>query len=194
MFLRIRGRLARYAALAGLVAVASCTESISDDPRFEAKDCRRVGLVDLDSGEVVIGAEDIAVDFAQRRLFVSAYNRRAAEKAARKSAFSIPQGGLYSISVDALRSSGDRLLPVRPLVDRGEIAGGLRPHGIDFDATTNEISFINRSYQMIDRKWRMTPRLERIGADGERFVGANKASPCAANDVLVVGRGAMIEF
>ncbi|MEL7488875.1 MAG: hypothetical protein AAGJ87_16885, partial [Pseudomonadota bacterium] len=146
--------------------------------------CRRVALFDGESGARIIGAEDMALDPSTGRLFISAYNRRAVEKAAAKKAFRIPEGGVYQTTAAALAAAPESGLTLAPLIKTGEIAGGLRPHGIAFDEKRDELAFINRAYQRINRGWRMTPRIERVGARGEPYLGGGAAAPCAANDLV----------
>ncbi|MGE0409340.1 MAG: hypothetical protein AB7P23_08775 [Amphiplicatus sp.] len=169
-------------AMAALILLAGCAKEVSlASPKYPLDQCRRVALID-ESGVSIRGAEDMGLDAAHDRLFVSAYDRRAAERAARRGAASIPQGGVYAVSLAALLDADDSL-PVRAVV-RSVIPGGLRPHGLSFDAAADELFVINRAYRRTGGHWRMTPRLLRIGAGGEALPGDNEKAPCAANDVL----------
>ncbi len=175
----------RAAVLAGTVLTAACAGEAAVSPaKYAADQCRRVGVIDQATGLPVRGAEDLVLDAASDRLFLSAYDRRAVEKAARKKAFSIPEGGLYAVSLSGLLDDATMTINAGPVVRPDDIAGGLRPHGIAFDPSVGEITFINRAYQRINDKWRMTPRIERVGADGELYVGGRDEAPCAANDIL----------
>ncbi len=186
----IRGALT--AALAALAA--GCSESPEINARFTADACRRVSLLDEDSGARIKGAEDLAIDKRTQRLFVSAYDRRAVEKAARRGAKAIPQGGLYQLPLKALLESEGSSLSVRPAAIADEIPGGLRPHGLSFDPLADEIVFINRAYHRIDGRWRMTPRIERVGADGAAFIGLSERARCGANDVSATAGEALATF
>ena len=127
-------------------------------------------------------------------MFVSAYDRRAVEKAAGRRREALPQGGLYAVSLEALFDPQTEQLTVSSLADPADIAGGLRPHGISYDAANHELVFINRTYAREGRKWVMTPRLQRIGANGEVYVGRAEAAHCAANDVAADGEGVVASF
>jgi hypothetical protein len=172
-------------ALMGLLALIGCAQEEIAPARYVVDQCRRLTLVDAETGAPIRGAEDFAIDVTAGRLFLSAYDRRAVEKAVHKKAAALPQGGVYAVSLDAIFDPETESAPASPLISLGDIAGGLRPHGLSYDAGNQELVFINRSYQRIYGKWQMTPRLQRIGVNGEMFVGKTEASPCSANDVLV---------
>jgi hypothetical protein len=175
----------RAAGVAAIALTTACAGEAATSPaKYSADQCRRVSIIDQASGLPIRGAEDFVLDAANDRLFVSAYDRRAVEKAARKRAFSIPQGGLYAVSFSSLADDANSAVNAGPIVRPDDIAGGLRPHGLAFDPARGEITFINRSYQRINNRWRMTPRIERVGANGAIFVGGRDDAPCAANDVL----------
>ncbi len=106
----------------------------------------------------------------------------------------IPEGGVYSASIADFFEPEARSISVALLTAPDQIAGGLRPHGIAFDDYNNELVFINRTYQRFNNKWEMTPRLQRIGADGEFYVGPTEDAPCAANDVLVTRQQTFTSF
>jgi hypothetical protein len=156
--------------------------------------CRRVALIDAATGETIRGAEDLALDAENGRLFISAYDRRAVEKAARKKGDAPAHGGVYAAMLDDLFNSQADELRVNALAAPGDFAGGLRPHGISYDATNEELVFVNRSYARDGRKWKMTPHLRRIGANGEVFVGAPAPAPCAANDVEATDGAVLTSF
>lgn len=173
------------------VAASSCAKKADGDPFFALGECRRMELIDADSGEAVVGAEDLAFDAAERRVLISAYDRRAVEREARNRAGEIGQGGIYAASIDAL-TSGETALTLTSIVSRDMVAGGLRPHGISFDEARREIAFVNRSYQRIDGVWRMTARIERAGADGAVLDGDGLR--CSANDVAMLGERTFVSF
>lgn len=184
-----------WTLLAGLLAACADRHAEPFGPaRYDLAHCARATLIDVSNGARVVGAEDLAVDRAARRLIVSAYDRRAAERAARRGAFLVPEGGVYAVDLVELLARDGRLVPARPLAPPSRFAGGLRPHGLSFDPAAREIAFVNRSYQKIDRRWRMTPRLERIGANGEVVFGGEAPAGCAANDLASVGGAALVTF
>ena len=180
----MRGQLHKIAGIAVAATLASCGRVEMGEPHYAHSQCQRVGLISEGIGQSLIGVEDLAIDRANGKLFVAAYDRRATEKAARKRAKSIPQGGLYQVDVSSIFSREGSEVPVAQLVSPADFTGGLRPHGLTFDESNNEIVFINRTYQQDGTKWTMTPKVRRIGANGEIVVGSPVNTPCAANDVL----------
>lgn len=186
-------RLKAGAALA-VMALAACAQEDLGPVRYAGEQCRRLVLIDENTGAHLRGVEDIELDRQMKRLYLSAYDRRAVEKAVRKRAPELPQGGVYAVSLDALFDQAAESVTVAPLVSPGDIAGGLRPHGLSFDAANHELVFINRAYQRMNGKWTMTPRLQRIGANGEVFVGGTEDALCTANDVLVTEQQVFTSF
>jgi len=174
--------------------IGGCTEQTPVSAKYDFDSCRRISIYDQATGARINGAEDIAIDRIRERLFVSAYDRRAVEKAARKNAFAIPEGGVYAIPIKTLLDTESDILTLPPIAAADEIPGGFRPHGVSFDAHANEVVFINRSYQRIKNRWTMTPRIERIGAAGEAFMGRSEVAPCSANDVHAGVDGTLASF
>ncbi|MHA7872599.1 MAG: hypothetical protein ACX939_09645 [Hyphococcus sp.] len=181
-------------ALPLAAAMAGCNAEAVAPARYAGDECRRLTIIDERSGDHLRGVEDMALDVSTGRLFMSAYDRRAVEKAARRKAPALPQGGVYAVSVDRLFDEEAEAVVAAPLVAPGEIAGGLRPHGLSYDAANQEIVFINRAYQKLHGRWVETPHLQRIGANGEMFVGETQAAPCSANDVLVTNQQILTSF
>lgn len=181
-------------AAAVLFFLGGCAREEIGDPRFTADECTRVALIDADTGASISGAEDFAYDAVGKRLFFSAYDRRAAEKAAKHRQMTIPNGGVYSAALSEIFSAETTSISAQPLAAPDDVAGGLRPHGISYDAHNDELVFINRTYQRLNNKWEMTPRLQRIGANGDVFIGAVDDAPCAANDVLVTMQQTFTSF
>lgn len=186
--------LHKLALLALAPLAASCAREAIGAAAYGADDCRRVALIDMATGEAVRGAEDIALDAENGRLFISAYDRRAVEKAARKKSEALPQGGLYAVTLAGLFDPQTERLQVSSLADPKDFAGGLHPHGLSYDAANHELVFINRTYLRDGRKWKMTPHLQRVGANGEVYVGKPEAAHCAANDVASGGEGTITSF
>ncbi len=177
-----------------LFFLGGCAREEIADVRYRADECKRVALIDVETGASISGAEDFAYDGAGKRLFFSAYDRRAAEKAAKRRQLTIPNGGVYSAALSDIFTVGASSISAKPLTAPGDIAGGLRPHGISYDAHNDELVFINRTYQRLNNKWEMLPRLQRIGAGGDAFAGAVDDAPCAANDVLVTMQQTFTSF
>ena len=175
------------------LAAAACAKNVGGEAVYATGECRRVTLVDSESGKAIVGAEDLAYDAAMRRVLISAYDRRETERQASARALDIEQGGIYAAPIDVLKG-GASSVTLSSIVARDNVAGGLRPHGLSFDAARREITFVNRSYQKIGRKWRMTPRIERAGADGAVFVGDGGNPRCSANDVVNMGDQTFVSF
>jgi len=178
---------------AAALALVGCAKKIEGEAVYAAADCRQATILDKDTGATVIGAEDLVYDAMARRVIISAYDRRRVEKEASKRAYEISQGGVYALSMDDLESDAT-VFPLSSIVSRESVAGGLRPHGIAFDAERREITFVNRSYQRINGEWRMTPRIERAGADGAVFIGDGGRPRCSANDVALLGDRTFVSF
>lgn len=182
------------AAIALALSLASaCAKKADGAPQYAADQCRRVAIIDAATGEEVIGAEDLAFDAAGASILISAYDRRRAERDARRGAFDVAEGGIYAAPLAAL-AGGETTLTLPSIVARETVAGGLRPHGIAFDARRREILFVNRAYQKIDRKWRMTPRIERAGPDATALIGDGGDPRCSANDVAILGDATLVSF
>ncbi|MBI1393387.1 MAG: hypothetical protein GC152_11660 [Alphaproteobacteria bacterium] len=200
------------AALVLAVMVAGCVDQVDEAPLVSADACQLIDLYDERTGDRIVGAEDLAVDRIGGRLFVSAYDRRAVEKAVGQRSFLLPEGGLYELPLSRLQEAGGRLVAATPVISGNDVPGGLRPHGIDYDPVTGDLAFINRAYQKINGHWRRSSRLERVnvssGPRHERldmsaqFGVADGWSPqlsdgephCAANDVVEIGGEALVSF
>jgi len=143
---------------------------------YDAGDCRRIDLLDKATGAAIVGAEDMAIDREKGRLLISAYDRRAAERAAKRGRRP-PDGGLYAVAVEKLFDA-NQSLSVTPMMDTAEFDNGLRPHGIA--VSDGEIAFINRAYVKDGARWRLEPTLARVRPDGEK---EENPVHCAANDV-----------
>lgn len=181
-------RITRLKALAcAALALAACGgRGESLNARYSAEQCRRLPVSDRMTGKFLSGAEDFAVDWASGRLFFTAYDRRAVEKAAREKADTLPQGGVYAAPLSLIFSPNTQFVDAAPLAAPSDIKGGLHPHGVAYDAANHELIFINRAYEKVGRKWVMTPRLQRIGSKGEVVVGEADAAHCAANSVALI--------
>lgn len=186
--------LHRLSAGVGLALLAACAGEDVGAAKYGLDLCRRVALVDSATGEIIRGAEDLALDAANGRLFISAYDRRAVEKAARKNGEAPPNGGVYTVALNDLFTPHTDHVRARSLAAPADFDGGLRPHGISYDPENGELVFVNRSYARDGRRWKMTPHLRRIGANGEAFVGAPAAAPCAANSVEASGGAVFVSF
>lgn len=100
---------------------------------YAHSDCRRVALIDLDTGAQVVGAEDLALTPDGEGLIVSAHDRYAAD---------LPNGGIYRVNLWAL--SGASRYEVRNIVDLEGRDLPFRPHGIALSETGTRMAVINR--------------------------------------------------
>jgi len=161
-------------------------QKVKGEALVSLQQCQRVELIDHDSGEKVIGAEDIAFDPISETIYISAYNRRSVEKMVRKrSAQSIPYGGLYRLPIDVLHNNENKPIMVKSIIRGDEVSGGLRPHGLAYDQQTNQIVFVNRGFMRRDGEWAMVPKIERIGANGAIFMGSSMPASCSSNDLVI---------
>lgn len=187
-------------ATAAVLLLGSCGRGDLGAPVYAADQCRRVAVLDGETGAPLRGAEDMALDAARGLLIISAYDRRAVEKAARQGKAEPPDGGVYVVPLSELFASADASIRATSLIDPETIEGGLRPHGVGYDAESGTLAFVNRAYDDRDGKWRMTPRLERVTLDGERLAEAAPANvksgvlSCAANDVLLTEQKVFTSF
>lgn len=166
---------------AAALLVAGCAARETADPVFPLDQCARVPLVDEATGVAIVGAEDLDIDRKSGRIFVSAYDRRKAERAAHEGASSVPEGGVYTIELSAL-NGGDAARQARPLVDPRLIAGGLRPHGMSYDASNGRLTFINRAYARNGSLWNMQPRIVVVDSAGA-LIESKTSVECSANDI-----------
>ena len=120
-------------ALSAALFLDGCAGPEATTPLFALDDCVRVEIVEATSGLTVTGAEDLDIDRRTGRIFISAYDRMKSEKAVARGDVSVPAGGVYGVELAALED-GASPVSVAPLLDPSAIEGGLRPHGIAFDA------------------------------------------------------------
>lgn len=165
--------------------------------RFEQHQCRRVGLQDVDSGQAVRGAESILLSRDRTRLYVSAYDRRAATASGIP-----PQGGLYVVPLaDLNRDDVDtkRRLQVRSIAAGLTIAGGFRPHGLALHEAVDGgrmLAVINRRYfdkQSGKRMFRPSIELFRSTKTAWRHTGTlTHPGFCRANDLAFLDDTSLI--
>lgn len=105
--------------------------------------CRRVVVTDTVSGQPLRGIEDIAVDAAANVAYLSADDRWAAEKAAARSNGTMPEGGIYLLSLDDISLGADHV-EVADVTSRFKTENALHPHGIDliFDGAGRGILYV----------------------------------------------------
>ena len=177
----------------GLFLLSACGGA-QTSVKYSLSQCSRVTLTDANSEEMIQGVEDVAIDWDSQTVFLSAYDRRAVEKAVRARAEALPQGGIYAMSFDAIFDREGDILSISPLVDKGKLSGGLRPHGITFDADSQELLFINRSYRQQGRRWIMTPNVHRISVEREAVINSYETTHCAANNLFKSSDNVYVSF
>lgn len=159
--------------------------------QFALETCRTVALVDRETSLPIVGVEDIAeVDGV---LLLSAYDRRAAE-AALTAGTRPPDGGIYRVSLAALRGDRDRHV-LSSLVTARTVPGGLHPHGLDasgLEAGGTLFKVINRrlSDQGGARPSLIVGTLDGDGADLHH--GQPTPQLCAANDPVMRPDGVVV--
>lgn len=174
-------RRAAPAAILLFALAGGCARKDAEAPRFALDQCARVTLIDEATGAAIAGAEDLDIDRAGKRIFVSAYDRRGAEAAASRRDEVIPQGGVYAIDIAAL-SSGAASLELRSLIEPALVEGGLRPHGISFNPGSGVLAFVNRGYVADGKAWRRQVTLVVLDAAQPDAIDVVPAD-CAANDL-----------
>jgi sugar lactone lactonase YvrE len=133
--------LGRSAAALALVAAAAVPAWLisGEAPlpaRFAAEDCRRVGLVDAQSGRPIGGGEDLALTPDGAALIVSAHDRRDPAR---------PNGGLYAVPVAELAAEpASATVAATPLLDPAARATPFRPHGISLSRDGRRLAVVNR--------------------------------------------------
>ncbi len=161
----------------------------------EALACKRVEMLDGDSGKAVQGAEDLALDREAGRLFISAYDRWAVEDAAQANARTLPQGGIYAVTLAEIAEAGDSL-EVRNLT-RG-VEGAMQPHGIGLyhGGERRRLFAVNHAYARDHGEWRKQTRIDIFEVEGEALEAIGRIggeSLCNANDVAPIsGESALV--
>ena len=170
-----------------------CGQGAAAEPWFGKAECKRVGLVDQDTGAEISGIEDIVFEPESGSLYLSAYDRLAVERAVSNKAASVPEGGLYSVKLDDLRSAAS---PLRlPRLTAGlPVPGGWRPHGLGLTQPDNgerRLAVINRRYLMSQHGgWERRDTIEILQMDemGPTRIGSlDQPELCNANNLTFFG-------
>jgi arylesterase/paraoxonase len=154
---------------------SACAVPAAGPARFAPAACGVVRVVDSETGTALAGIEDVALH--RGRLILSAHDRLAERRA--KAGEALPEGGLWTIPMDALlagETRADRLLPEGT-------AGGLRPHGIS--VADDRLAVVNRPMRKGDR-----PAILEfdLGESEARLVAVHRVQgraldPCGLNGV-----------
>ncbi|MEM8935818.1 MAG: hypothetical protein AAGC77_05375 [Pseudomonadota bacterium] len=177
-----------------ILAALGCADQSGSDPRYVLESCQRVALIDPSTGQSIVGVEDGAYHNERNRLYLSAYDRRAVERSVRRGATALPSGGLYAIPLTELFASGAKSLTPRRLLPNNSHPSEIRPHGIDFNESTNEITFLNRVYDQKKGTWTRSVKIERINIARLDAPRVSEEARCSANDVLAVGDDILASF
>lgn len=167
-----------------LIAVPASQAAAGDAPLT----CKRVALVDAESGAAIQGAEDLALDREAGQLFISAYDRWAVEDAARANARTLPQGGLYAVSLTQLAESGDGLR-LRNLT--AAVKGPMQPHGLGFHhgGERRRLFAVNHAFAKVEGEWRKQARVDVFAVEGAALEPVGQIAGealCNANDVTPI--------
>ena len=120
--------------LAIILVVLWLLEPVAPLPaRYTLADCKRVALIDAQTGGSIVGAEDLALLGDGDSLLVSAHDRRDPE---------MRDGGLYRVSLWGIR--GAERYEASNLIDLDTRQEAFRPHGIAVSQTGERIALVNR--------------------------------------------------
>lgn len=168
-----------------VLTLSSCAKSGQEIPKFTGDQCRHVQVFSESSGDIILGAEDFAIDYENHELFFSAYDRLAVERAVSKKENKIPEGNIYRLPISALIDTTSITVTARPMFEPQIISGGLRPHGISFDTDSRQLSFINRAYKIVENKGFLVPEVISTNINLEANLYQVDIAPCAANDIVI---------
>ncbi len=101
--------------------------------RFAHEECRVVDLFDSATGQAIQGIEDMAPVPGSAAIVLSAHDRLDD---------SMPNGGLYQVSLFTLKAGGP--LKLTNLVDLRGYEMPFRPHGIAISSSGDQLAVINR--------------------------------------------------
>lgn len=178
--------------LAALALGPAAAATTTGEPR-----CARRPVVHAATGTPVHGIEDLAVDRARGRLYLSAYDRTALDEAVNRGSRRLPQGAIYAVALSALAPGNGAAgaLAARPAVSPGEVGGDLHPHGIAL-RPDGGLAAINRAYRRgPDGGWARETRIELFDAAGNGLAHRRSlADPalCRANDLVAHGPGTLL--
>ena len=134
--------VAMIAVVALWLAFGGSSPSVA--ARYALENCRRVDLRDVDTGRLLAGVSDMALLPDGDTLLLSAFDRTDQ---------TLPFGGLFGVSLFELER-GAAELEVEAVIKPYDLAGGVSPQGIDFDASSGRLALVNsvapEDYSVID--------------------------------------------
>ncbi|MDX1709812.1 MAG: hypothetical protein R3316_01585 [Rhodovibrionaceae bacterium] len=188
-----RGATTGGLLLALTLALTACSDGPAEgDPTAMA--CRKVELVDRETGETVRGVEDLAADPATGLLFLAALDRWSLADAMSAEAKSLPRGALYTVPAEALVRA-EAPLVVSDAARETAMMGSFHPHGLDLHRSGGEatLAVINRAYRpggLSQREaWIADPAIEVFTyRDGALSHQSSIRHPrvCRPNDVAIL--------
>lgn len=149
--------------------------------------CWSIQLTDPETGDLIIGVEDIAFDPKTRDVFLSAYDRWKVRQELEAGQIS-HQGGIYYFPVTALEGRPLSLIPAKASTEFAA-ANALLPHGMAYSRRINrgKVIAINRVYKG-EEILELKPRVQVFGWDGSALTEKESLSSdliCNPNDVAV---------
>jgi len=178
--------------IATVFVLASCGDGTPVvDPALGP--CTRLRVLDSLSGASLRGIEDISVDVAAGRAFLSAYDRWDTDDAVDKGVSPLPQGGIYVLDAGPLAAVGDQLsVSDASLAFKGE--NDLHPHGLDLLADGRgggTLAVINRRYgrASVDASYEHETTLEIFSVDAGGLthrLTIRHPLLCRANEVVLL--------
>ena len=167
-----------------LLASAGCSAANSADPKYTHEQCQRIALKTSPEAPSIVGAEDLAFDRSSGMIYISAYDRRATEKAMSRRKAHIPSGNIYAVSISAFEQGKSDVL-VTPVLEEENFKGGLRPHGLTY--ADNKLVFVNRAAFHNKKKWQKKTQLVSVDLGKTPLRISIHETHCAANDVVLDG-------
>ena len=175
----------------GLLAAAL---SLTGGPAFAAASgCRSIELHVAGTGELIVGAEDIAVDPLSGTAYIAAYDRRAVAEELGRGVIET-SGGIYALAVDDI--SAGNSASVEDLTAGFRQGRDFRPHGIDLHLGGDgraTLFAINRAYAEGDDGPEPDVAIEvfdlTAGGLAHRGTGGTlrAAELCSPNDIAATG-------
>lgn len=152
--------------------------------------CWGIDLIDPETGEKIVGVEDIAFDSKAGTVFLSAYDRRLVDKQEEGPEVTV-RGGIYSFNIQVLNDRPSTLTPAKLTTDIPE--GKFLPHGISFSRFINrrKLVAVNRVYKD-GLPPDLDPEIREFGWDGKALSEGEVFNPimiCHPNDVDVYWNG-----
>ena len=148
--------------------------------------CRHLAVHDPVDDTPIVGVEDLALDHARQRLFLSTYDRWKLESAVNDKAYALPQGAIYVASKD---ENGELKF------DRFWSEKNLFPHGIGLSEDGTRLAVVARKYVREVRLWRLETEVVVFDLETPEPVvvqRVNNDELCRANDITIMPSGRLM--